>query len=355
MATPHKKPMPPDAEERDAEALRTIGGGYEVVRVGRPWGMWVRAGVLSVGFGVTTLGAMLLGERVATVVDGGMVLVLPVAIVIGLLFSVGLIVSPEMKAQHERERLERRIKNAAKATRDEPIGALLNIDKKHPLYGIARSLHDVLMDGHRDRLEAARLRRDMDWRVDQKTKKATVRYAKEAETDELTGLLNRRGFSRRLDEMIEDSRKTNGMSDMTILAMDLDRFKQLNDTHGHDKGDEALVAVGEVLAAHTRDSDCAARLGGDEFVMVLMPGTVAIGKDVGDRLIKLFETLGAGRGVGEFWPSMSVGVASLHEDRAPGGEELCRWADEALYASKRGGGARCMSYQDTRRGGRRVA
>ena len=339
----------------EADALRTIGNGYEVRHVGKPWGMWIRAGVLAVGFGVTTAGAMMMSGRIEAAIEGGGVMVLPAAIVIGLLFAVGLIVSPEVRASNERATLERRIKQTASASRDEPIGALLEIEPDHPLYGIASALHDVLMDGHRDRLEAARLRRDMDWRVDQKTKKATIRYAKEAETDELTGLLNRRGFARRLDEMIEASRQTNGMSDLALLAIDLDRFKLLNDTHGHDKGDEALAAVGEVLLAHTRDSDCAARLGGDEFVMVLLPGTATSGKQVGERLIKLFATHGASSGVGELWPSISVGIAALHGDNAPNAEALCRWADEALYASKRGGRAMCLTYAESRRGGRRVA
>lgn len=343
------------APDQGEAALRRIGSGYEVRRVGRPMGVWVRAGVLAAGFAVTCVGAMVVGEQVEGVVEGGRVLVLPVGIVVGLLFAMGLIVAPELKARDEREKLERRIRNAATATRDEPISALLDVDEKNALYGIARALHDALMDGHRDRLEAARLRKDMAWRVDQKTRKQTLRYAKEAETDELTGLLNRRGFARRLEEVIEASRKTNGMSDVALMAIDLDRFKQLNDTYGHERGDEALVAVGEVLAAHTRDADFAARLGGDEFIMAMMPSTNLSASHVGERLIKLFESLGSGRDVGEMWPSMSIGIAALHEDKARDGDELCRWADEALYASKRAGRCRVMTHQDVRRGGKRVA
>ncbi|WP_420404091.1 GGDEF domain-containing protein [Nisaea sp.] len=86
-------------------------------------------------------------------------------------------------------------------------------------------------------------------------------------TDELTGLLNRRGFADRLQSALASS-KRQGISG-TLLLIDLDKFKAVNDTHGHAAGDALLVTVARILQSRTRETDSVARLGGDEFAVIM--------------------------------------------------------------------------------------
>ena len=96
-----------------------------------------------------------------------------------------------------------------------------------------------------------------------------ARYRAQAERDPLTGVLNRRGFFARANEELERARRH--QRPISLVFLDLDDFKQVNDRHGHLRGDAVLASLGALLA-HGRAGDLAARLGGDEFVL-LMPET----------------------------------------------------------------------------------
>lgn len=89
-----------------------------------------------------------------------------------------------------------------------------------------------------------------------------------AATDALTGLMNRRGFEEFFAQELERTRRHNTFGSVMLL-IDLDKFKLINDTHGHLAGDECLKAVGECIKKHIRSVDSAARLGGDEFAVLL--------------------------------------------------------------------------------------
>ncbi|MFZ9889990.1 MAG: GGDEF domain-containing protein, partial [Myxococcota bacterium] len=108
------------------------------------------------------------------------------------------------------------------------------------------------------------------------------RLASLAYRDPLTGLRNRRCFSERLDEELRRMRR-HGEGSLSLLLIDLNGFKRLNDTRGHAAGDAALIAVGRTLEAMVRTEDLVCRLGGDEFA-VLLPGTDLAGaEDVEER------------------------------------------------------------------------
>ena len=126
-----------------------------------------------------------------------------------------------------------------------------------------------------------------------------------------------------------------------MLAIDLDYFKQLNDSLGHDQGDAALRAAGETLNASLRDGDLAGRIGGDELVVCLRGTTARGAKAVAERFMKLFAQHQSSSGIEQHWPSMSVGVACAMEHRAQGPQHLRRMADEALYDAKRAGRGVC--------------
>lgn len=152
-----------------------------------------------------------------------------------------------------------------------------------------------------------------------------------AATDGLTGLPNRRSFEETLKRMAAQAGRTK--TPLSALALDLDHFKSINDSHGHEVGDEVLAAMGALLGDLIRASDFAARIGGEEFI-VLAPDTAR------DGAAALAETIRAAVGElavpGVARVTVSIGVASLPEDAStPSG--LLRAADRLLYAAKERG------------------
>ncbi|WP_129338617.1 GGDEF domain-containing protein [Cellulomonas endophytica] len=154
------------------------------------------------------------------------------------------------------------------------------------------------------------------------------RYLREinqlASTDELTGCLNRRAFDQVLGEVMRRRHDC-----VSLILLDVDLFKQVNDTRGHHEGDQVLAAVGRVLQQQQRPGDTIARLGGDEFA-VLLPHTAAPAAGAVAELIR--EGL---HGQVPTPVTVSMGVAATRTPAAA--QRLVRTADEALYAAKRGG------------------
>jgi two-component system, cell cycle response regulator len=150
-----------------------------------------------------------------------------------------------------------------------------------------------------------------------------------AETDGLTGLANRRTFETTLER--ELSRAARSGEPVTLVMVDVDHFKQLNDEHGHQAGDDVLKLVAEVLASACRDFDTAARYGGEEFAVILPSCSSAESLVVAERLRESIA------GIETVTPvTASAGVATF-PGHAPDPEGLIKAADEALYESKRGG------------------
>jgi len=160
---------------------------------------------------------------------------------------------------------------------------------------------------------------------------ANLALARVARTDPLSGLLNRRGFDERLRVEVERAHRT--FRPLSLIMLDLDRFKLVNDRHGHEAGDAALEQLGRLLGRAIRLIDSAGRIGGEEFALIL-PETDAEGACVlGERVRALVESWFAGHD-----PALtaSVGIASfLHDGETT--DELLRAADAALYAAKAAG------------------
>jgi diguanylate cyclase (GGDEF)-like protein len=151
-----------------------------------------------------------------------------------------------------------------------------------------------------------------------------------AATDPLTGLANHRHFHDRLAEELERARR--GRYPLSVVVVDLDHFKRVNDRHGHPVGDELLRAVGTILLAAGREADLVARLGGEEFGIVLPNCDQAGAHAVADRLrAAVARVPGPSRGV-----TCSAGVASFPSD-ARDAVGLVELADGALYWAKRSG------------------
>jgi diguanylate cyclase (GGDEF)-like protein len=153
-----------------------------------------------------------------------------------------------------------------------------------------------------------------------------------AATDSLTGLPNRRSLDDALKRMLAQSSRS--MQPMAVVQVDLDRFKQINDTYGHEKGDTVLAGFGALLRSSLRASDFAARYGGEEFV-VLLPDTDRQGAlQLAEKLRRSVHALRA-EGV-DRRITTSMGIAVFPDD-AVDEETIMRLADRALYTAKQNG------------------
>jgi diguanylate cyclase (GGDEF)-like protein len=153
-----------------------------------------------------------------------------------------------------------------------------------------------------------------------------------AMTDKLTGLANRRSIEDTLKRMAAQSART--LTPLAAIMLDLDHFKQVNDVHGHDRGDEVLAAVGAAITGCLRESDFAGRYGGEEF-LILLPESDHEGALVtAERLRTTIARLRIPQE--NLTITASLGLSVMPED-AVTGADLLRCADRALYAAKRGG------------------
>jgi diguanylate cyclase (GGDEF)-like protein len=150
----------------------------------------------------------------------------------------------------------------------------------------------------------------------------------QASTDELTGLPNRRWFDRRLREAIELADATGGS--LALLVIDLDHFKELNDTLGHHAGDRVLSQLGPRVRSALRAGDELARLGGDEFA-ALLPGATEAGA-AGERIAQALEQRFTVEGI-ELQIAASIGIA-LYPEHGHDAETLLQRADVAMYQAK---------------------
>ncbi len=157
--------------------------------------------------------------------------------------------------------------------------------------------------------------------------------------DHLTGLANRRRFERQLAR--EASRTQRYGRPFCLLLVDVDLFKDINDTYGHEVGDEALRQLGSTLQVGTRGIDTAARIGGDEFAVILTETDYDFGLEVAERLrlaIKQIRVPDGGRAI-----TASLGLAECSHALLDG-RELVAAADAALYEAKRQGRDRVVGH-----------
>lgn len=151
-----------------------------------------------------------------------------------------------------------------------------------------------------------------------------------AHEDSLVGLPNRRGFIRALERLIDRMERYDEQG--AVLFVDLDGLKTINDTFGHQAGDEALIQVSRLLVSGVRKSDLVARIGGDEFAILLGHSTEDSARDAAGRLI---ETIAACEFThcGQSLPlSVAIGASAVHADDTP--EAALARADEEMYRRK---------------------
>ncbi|MEZ4586963.1 MAG: GGDEF domain-containing protein [Gemmatimonadales bacterium] len=156
-----------------------------------------------------------------------------------------------------------------------------------------------------------------------------------AETDPLTGLFNRRAFRQRLEPVMERAERASSV--VSCLMLDLDHFKKLNDTYGHDLGDQVLVQLADLLRREQRAMDVLARLGGEEFV-VLLPETGIRGARIyAERILRKVSSATFGNATSPVQLTVSIGIATYPDERVTDADSLLRLADVNLLRAKADG------------------
>jgi diguanylate cyclase (GGDEF)-like protein len=160
-----------------------------------------------------------------------------------------------------------------------------------------------------------------------------ARLAVLSQTDDLTLLYNRRYLDDVLPREIDRARRYG--HPLSLMMIDLDHFKEINDRHGHAVGDEILRGMGDRLRAFSRYADVSARWGGEEFLVLLIETDEDKARQVAERLRQGIGELGHETSAGPLTVTLSIGVAALGTGDTA--SSMLRRADEALYRAKRGG------------------
>lgn len=155
-------------------------------------------------------------------------------------------------------------------------------------------------------------------------------------TDPLTSLFNVRHFKETLPQEMERTRRNH--SPTALLMLDLDHFKHVNDTYGHEAGNQVLKCVAAIIKHNTRTLDTACRYGGEEFVLILPSTHLAMAVNVGERIIQDIRqtdiTLDSGRTI---HVTCSVGISVFEHHHPQTQTQLIEHADQHLYAAKQAG------------------
>jgi diguanylate cyclase (GGDEF)-like protein len=154
-----------------------------------------------------------------------------------------------------------------------------------------------------------------------------------ATTDQLTGLLNRRGFDMLARQALQETQRDH--SPLCALLLDLDKFKNLNDSHGHMAGDEVLRSVAKQLHNSVRQSDILCRWGGEEFILLLKNTSAAQAQEVGEKIRDLIDHSAIAYHGVNLHISTSIGLAQLQPGESI--DQLITRADRALYRAKQSG------------------
>lgn len=162
-----------------------------------------------------------------------------------------------------------------------------------------------------------------------------VNFKKEATTDNLTGLCNRKAFNMRLRRALVEA-KADGIP-VSVLMLDVDHFKRVNDTYGHQAGDMVLRLIGRLLSQNVKGRDTSARYGGEEFAVLLVGADLKAGVIVANQIRAAMESkqLIGKQGNGSDRITISVGVAQFQPNETAG--LLLDRADVAMYQAKQGG------------------
>ena len=167
--------------------------------------------------------------------------------------------------------------------------------------------------------------------LEERVMERTAQLRELATREPLTGLYNRRHFSETLAQRFSEARRYG--TGLSLLMMDMDDFKAVNDSHGHQVGDELLMLAALTISSQLRAADSAARYGGDEFIILMPHSDASQAQALGKRITEHFHAECAAKHP-EIKISLSVGIADITECSAATDDEFVRAADRALYRAK---------------------
>lgn len=222
-------------------------------------------------------------------------------------------------------------------TRQTPLMIIVNPDEQQLLLrALDMGVNDYLMRPvDREEVMARAATQVRRWRYTEQLRNSVKASIEMAITDALTGLYNRRYLETHLTHMIDHY--VNRGKVLSVLAVDVDFFKAINDTHGHDAGDKVLQELSQRLRDHTRSIDLCCRIGGEEFIVVLPNTDAFTAEKIGERLRRAVASKSFTIGAPSLVPvTISAGIATLAgmDDTL---EKLLKRADSALYRAKREG------------------
>lgn len=224
---------------------------------------------------------------------------------------------------------------------------LLSVENLLRQYRLAHENQQLIASLSAKNQALLEMNRELEAKIHERTHElaeANARLAQLAVTDGLTGLYNHRHLHERLTLEVERSQRS-GLP-LSLLMLDVDHFKQFNDTFGHPAGDEVLRQLARVLTDTRRANDVVARYGGEEFAVILVDTAKFTAAKVAERVrerVIAHDFSDAAQKAGKI--SVSIGVATFAEDGSDA-EALVRSADTALYAAKRAGRNRVVLYTE---------
>ena len=236
--------------------------------------------------------------------------------------------------------LHLRLKMIAEGNRNIPLKDLL-VDRPDEIGALSRVIHDLAAEASSSRLQSNLMQRRLEDDVQKHTRRATAHLERQAATDPLTQLGNRRALEQRMAELLDYNTRAGRL--LTVMAIDLDCFKAVNDKLGHEIGDRCLRFLGDLLKTSLRKEDSAIRLGGDEFVVLMPDQTIDAAQHVANRLASLFAQMPWNSG-GLPRPTLSFGLVCERCGPSTTATAILRKADAALYASKNAGRAAVSTY-----------
>jgi two-component system, cell cycle response regulator len=222
---------------------------------------------------------------------------------------------------------------------------LEDLDSTNGTFVNGRPIKEVdLQSGDKVHFADVLVRFDLMDQADLQYQRALIDRAQRGDRDPLTGLLTRSFLEHRMPQMIEGTEKLD--IPLTLVMLDLDHFKLVNDTHGHPVGDVVLQRAAQALVAAIRRRDPAVRMGGEEYAAFLSHTPLVEGYHVAERIRRNIELLQFDDTASDLHVTASLGVAERRPDESA--ESWLHRADEALYAAKRQG--RNRTFVDDRKG-----
>jgi len=231
-----------------------------------------------------------------------------------------------------------RLSRAARAFASGELETRVEIDRRDEIGELGRAFNGMADQLARSHNQLVRLNAELEDRVLQRTtdlEEANQQLREMASRDSLTGLYNRRHFNDMLSHYFAEARRYN--TDLTCMMIDLDNFKRVNDTMGHQTGDELLRLTADIIHSSIRQSDLAVRYGGDEFAVLLPQTSPTDARASAERILSRFRVELAEKLPEAGIASLSIGLVSRDQDRPDSAVELVNLADEALYLAKAGG------------------